>query len=116
MKKVFLSAALALAVAGSWAFYPKTEGPTGYMMVVARINYQYASILTIMPDGKKSTQEVTARLFPSMDKSVASFEALHEAELLKINSLKSTGWKITSATQSGTSANGIAETVYILEK
>ncbi len=37
MKKVFLSAALALAVAGSWAFYPKAPAePGGYMMLVSR--------------------------------------------------------------------------------
>ena len=101
MKKVFLSAALALAVAGSWAFYPKAAEPSGYTMVVARINFDNASILTITPDGKKSTQEITARLYPSIDKTVAAHESLHEAEVLKINSLRSTGWKLISATQSG---------------
>ena len=117
MKKVFLSAALALAVAGSWAFYPKAAAETdGYMMVVARIDYQRAAIVTTAPDGQKTTQEVPGKIYPSLEKTVAAYETLHEAELLKLNSLKSNGWKIVTTTQSGLSSNTIVEAVYILEK
>ncbi|WP_281271037.1 hypothetical protein [Hymenobacter nivis] len=37
MKKFFALAALVLAATGSWAFYPKTTEPSGYMMVIGRV-------------------------------------------------------------------------------
>ena len=60
MKKMFLSAALALAVAGSWAFYPKAAEPTGYMMVISSCAYKDSGLITITPDGKSETVAIEA--------------------------------------------------------
>ena len=54
MKKVFLSTALALAVAGSWAFHSKTAEPSGNMMVISNVSIGFdaqATIITVGPDG-----------------------------------------------------------------
>ena len=57
MKKVFLSTGLALAVAGSWAFYPKAGEPSGYMMVIGSgrtsgFASSMGSLTVIQPNGE----------------------------------------------------------------
>jgi hypothetical protein len=60
MKKVLLSAALGLAAAGSWAFYPKAADQLGYMMVIGRFSgsgfAQPGELLVVSPDGQVAAQ------------------------------------------------------------
>ena len=116
MKKVFLFAALALAVAGSWAFYPKADGPTGYMMVVSRFSGSAfsakISLSTISPDGQVQTKDYDAKT-GSTNKVTGSFDQLHHIETQKLNELRQTGWRLVSTHQS-TSVS--LETTFILEK
>ena len=105
MKKAFLSAALALAVAGSWAFYPSAAEPGGYMMVIGRTSP--ASILTITATGDTTVQAINVKR-----KDFGT--EIHKAELHKINVLKQAGWRVSSlTTQSSTYYH---ENIFLLEK
>ncbi len=84
MKKVFLSAALALAVAGSWAFYPKAAEPPARMMVVGSMVINgygaEATLSTISPTGEQADETLNAKL--SSKKAGADVMLrLHAAEL-----------------------------------
>ena len=92
MKKVFLSVALALAVAGSWAFYPKAAAePGGYMMVVGRLSGRGNGLQLIAVDGQLTSQ-------PLAEKGLneASLLALHQAEAVALNRLRANGWEVVS--------------------
>lgn len=120
MKKLFLSVALALAVAGSWAFYPKAPADSGYMMVIGNahpsglVSYT-ATITVVQPNGEQQTQEVDTK--SSSRKSIINgFLDLHKAELLKVNQLAAQGWQIVSVTQSNSFQGTFNATNYLLEK
>ena len=122
MKKVFLSAALALTVAGSWAFYPKAAAePGGYMIVIGRglpFNGASASITTIGPDGVITETEIEAEK-GSAAKFNESLNELHRAELKKINELRMAGYHLISSTCTSAqlAASGVlVETTYCLSK
>ena len=110
MKKIFVLAAVSLAAAGSWAFYPKATGPGGYMIIIGRINTNY-SLITISPTGETTTQVIDDSYHGnSLDKQNKAYLQLKQAEIQKINELKMAGWKITSM-----STDRIA-VVYLMEK
>ncbi|RAK66910.1 hypothetical protein [Hymenobacter edaphi] len=117
MKKLLLPALLLVTALGSWAFYPKTAEPQGYMMVIGRIagNGFSAknSISTIMPDGQMQTQELDAKT-GSVSKLTGSFDQLHQAELKKLNELRQVGWRVVNSTQM--TAGAAIETTYLLDK
>ena len=120
MKKVFFSAALALAVAASWAFHPKAADPGGYMMVIGSgfssgFNSYSATITVVQPNGERQTEGVDTRLFSRKDRS-GGFVDLHKAELLQVNQLAAQGWRVISVTQSNSIQGNINETNYLLEK
>ena len=120
MKKVFLSAALALAVAGSWAFYPKAAESGGYMMVIGNgrpsgLASYSASITVVQPNGERQTEEVDTESFSRRNLTVG-FVDLHKAELLQVNKLAAQGWRVISVTQSSSVQGIINETNYLLEK
>jgi hypothetical protein len=119
MKKVFLSAALALAVAGSWAFYPKAAEPAGYMMVISRFTGSGFSakntLSVITPDGQIQTQEADAKT-GSINKVAGSFDQMHLTELKKINELQQQSWRVMNSTQNSVGNGAITETIYLLEK
>ena len=96
MKKIFVLAAVSLAAAGSWAFYPKATEPGGYMMVISSDIPNY-SITTISPTGETVIQVIDSKTYSVTSKIVAANQELHKAEIRKINELKQTGWKIISA-------------------
>lgn len=120
MKKVFLSAALTLAVAGSWAFYPKAAADTtGYMMVISRFTGSGFSakntLSVITPDGQIQTQEADAKT-GTINKVAGSFDQMHLTELKKINELQQQGWRIVNSTQNSVGNGAITETIHLLEK
>ncbi|HEX8507255.1 MAG TPA: hypothetical protein VF630_17965 [Hymenobacter sp.] len=118
MKKVILSVALALAVAGSWAFYPKAPAaPSGYMMVISRIEYGSKSglLTTVFPDGQSQTATI------AFSEKKTGLEDLNKAEVLKLNQLHQAGWRVISASPvvearvTGGMSNA-SQTTYLLEK
>ena len=122
MKKVLLSAALALAVAGSWAFYPhEAPAPTGgYLMVVGSGrpgNQSYVpEIITIQPDGKQQVQRLTS-IKVGTDRATTDIAiSLHNAELLRVNALAAQGWRLVSIAQSTVGVGATTETVYMMER
>ena len=120
MKKVFLSAALALAVAGSWAFYPKAPtDATGYMMVIGSATFagftSKAEVTVVTPDGKATVEDVDARN-GSARKVTESLTVLHQAELKKLNELKLQGWSIVQTTSQTITPPAMLTTTYVLER
>lgn len=120
MKKVFLSAALVLAVAGSWAFYPKTlADATGYMMVISRFTgggFSAKNTLSIIaPDGQIQMQEADAKT-GTLNKVAGSFDQMHVTELKKLNELQQQGWRVAHVTQNSVGNGAITESIYLLEK
>jgi hypothetical protein len=122
MKKVFLSAALALAVAGSWAFYPKADGPAGSMMVIGNFTLNGftadANVTTITAEGQQSEKAVEVKI-RSAEKVAAGFVEVQKVALAKVNELSKTGWHVVSAvpnsyTRAGTTF--VCQTVYMLER
>ncbi|MBF9223967.1 hypothetical protein [Hymenobacter ruricola] len=118
MKKVFLSTALALAVAGSWAFYPKAPAePSGYMMVIGSATFagftSKAEVTVVDAAGKSTVVDVDARN-TSAKQITQSMNKLHMAELQKINELKQQGWVVIQATPQA--IEGMMTTAYLLEK
>jgi hypothetical protein len=121
MKKVLLSAALALAVVGSWAFYPN-EAPTatGYLMVVGSGrpgNKSYVpEVITIQPDGKQQVQRLNNVKVGTDRGSTDVAVALHNAEVLQVNALAAKGWRLVSVAQSTVGVGATTETVYMMER
>ena len=112
MKKVFLSAALALAVASSWAFYPKAASSTGYMMLKSQYvvsGFSAKVIFSTYPlDGPIEHEEVPFKA-GTREKALDSLEALRVTELKKLNELRQKGWHLVEVMQSG------PETIYVME-
>lgn len=121
MKKVFLSAALALAVAGSWAFYPKADGPAGTMMVVSNLSFGFnaqASIVTIGADGSQKEKEVDFSR-GSAKQLAANTTVVHKAALVAINEQTRNGWHVVSIAPTSVTSGGntnFIQTIYVLEK
>ena len=125
MKKVFLSAALALAVASSWAFYPKAPAePVGYMMVISSVaagsifSGITATITTVAPDGTEKKQPVEFKR-TSVKKAAESLEDVQVAALAKVNEYARSGWRLVNSTPSALTAQGntvVYQSVYLLEK
>ena len=122
MKKVFLSAALALAVAGSWAFYPKADGPTGYMIVIGNFTLNGftadANVTTILPNGQQTEVAVEVKV-RNAEKVTLGFVEVQKAALAKVNALAKEGWQVVNSTPATFAAGGttrVNQTVYLLEK
>ena len=95
MKKVFLSAALALAVAGSWVFYPKTpaNASDGYMMLTAYSLDGRGTMVATAPGGKVSIVRVN-----EADAPLAQAKTL-----LRLNKLRREGWQVAPMTDRNSS-------------
>ena len=113
MKKVFLTAALALAVAGSWAFYPNDSQPGAYMQLDIYNAYGRGTIITTGSDGKVSIEQVK-----EMDAPLSRSKTL-----LKLNELRRDGWQVVQMTDQnvGQTRDGINylssfSVTYLLEK
>ncbi len=137
MKKVFSATALALAILGSWAFYPKGAAPARYLMVIRELDQTDVSLqpkpaLTVIePDGSFKTEElpVIVSTFPrqSINASIVKGTTadststrlrrfryarnyVYQAEVRKLNELSAQGWNLVNTTQEGFS------TRYLLRK
>lgn len=120
MKKLLLLAGLGLITAGSWAFYPNSAAPSGYLMVVGSgrpgANSYVPEITTIQPNGQEQVQRLTNIKIGTERNSTAAAVALHKAELLRINELNAQGWQVVSIAQSTVGVGATTETVYLLER
>ena len=121
MKKVFLSAALALVAAGSWAFYPKADEPEGYMMVVSNTRRGLnggATIIVINADGSQTETEVPYKEVMNFKKLNENVIEVHKATLLTLNRYTRNGWHIVSAVPNEFSGGNpdINQILYVLEK
>jgi hypothetical protein len=121
MKKLVLFATLGLAAAGSWAFYPKAAAPRdGYLMVIGSGRPGTTStapeIVVIQPDGTRQVQRLPEIKIGTERNSTAAAVDMHRAELLKVNSLVSQGWRVAHVTQSTVGVGATTETMYLLEK
>jgi len=120
MKKTLFAFALGLAAVSSWAFYPKAAAPAGYLTVIGSgrpgTNSAIPELTTIQPDGKREVQRLTHVKVSSERGSTAAAVELHQAELLKINSLYAQGWRVVSIAQSTVGVGATTETIYLLEK
>ena len=121
MKKVFLSTALALAVAGSWAFHSKTAEPSGNMMVISNVSIGFdaqATIITVGPDGSQKEKSIDFSK-GSAKKVAANMTAVHKATLAIINEYTRNGWHSVSVAPSGLTGAGttfFTQNVYVLSK
>lgn len=120
MKKTASLAALLLTALGTWAFYPESAAPTGYLTVMGSgrqgTTYDGPELTTIWPDGKKEVKVLPAIKVGTDRFSTAAAVELHRAELLKINSLYAQGWRVVSVAQSTVGVGATTETVYLLER
>ena len=82
MGKAFLFAALSLAAAGSWAFYPNDSQPGAYMQLDAYNIDGRGTLVTTAPDGKVSVVQVK-----EMDAPLGRAKTS-----LKLNELRHNGW------------------------
>ncbi len=114
MKKLSLSAALVLAVAGSWAFYPKASPKAlgGIMMLVGHLSGRVNELQIIAPDGQTTSQPLTEKHITD-----ASILALHKAELVELNRLKAEGWEVIETNNAHAAAGIIMyEDTYLLRR
>ena len=119
MKKAFSVTVLAIAVLGSWSFYPKGAAPTRYIMIIRELDQTDLSsqprpaLTVIEPDGSFKTEElpVIAQNFPrqSINASIVKGTTtdststrlrrfryarnyIYQAEVRKLNELSAQGW------------------------
>ncbi|WP_151085924.1 hypothetical protein [Hymenobacter baengnokdamensis] len=120
MNKYLTLAALGLVAAASWASYPGSVAPTGYLMVIGSgrpgTESYVPEITTIQPDGQEQVQRLTSIKVGTERNSTAAGVALHRAELLKVNELAAHGWRVVSVAQSTVGVGATTETVYLLER
>ena len=120
MKKLLLFAALGLAAAGSWAFYPSAAPTAGYLMVIGSgrpgTTSSVPEITVIQPNGERQVQQLPAIKIGTERNSTAAAIELHRTELLKINALVAQGWRVAHVTQSTVGVGATTETVYLLER
>jgi hypothetical protein len=124
MKKIFLLTSLSLAVASSWAFYPKdqADAASGNMMVIGNFTLNGftadANVTTITPDGQMTEKPIDVKI-RSAEKVAAGFVEVQRVALAKVNELSRTGWHVVSAAPNNYSRSGttyVVQTVYMLEK
>ena len=122
MKKVFLPTALALAVAGSWAFYPKAAEPAGCMMIISNPSREGFSngvtLTTVAPDGTQQEQSTKIKNSLFTSRSADAIE-VHKLELAVLNSYTRDGWHLLSVTPTTVLDKGTSleyQTIYLLEK
>ena len=115
MKKILILAALSLAAAGSWAFFPKAAEPSGYMMVIGRVYTGY-SIIVVNPTSETVTKVIDPKNYGTPYKSDLADTELRKAEISKINELKQEGWKVVSMSVHSSQSLVYREDVYLLEK
>ncbi|GAA4368352.1 hypothetical protein GCM10023185_41040 [Hymenobacter saemangeumensis] len=120
MKKALSFAALLLAAAGSWAFYPKPAEPSGYMMVIGSgrtsgLASYTASITVVQPTGEEQAREIDTKSLTRKN-VMSGFVDLHKAELAQLNQLSAQGWRVVAVTQSNSFQGALNETTYLLEK
>jgi hypothetical protein len=120
MKKLLFVFALALSAAGAWAFYPQAPAAGGYLTVIGSgrpgTNSATPELTTIQPDGQLQVQRLSHIKVSSERGSTAAAVELHQAELVKINSLYAQGWRVVSIAQSTVGIGATTETIYLLEK
>ena len=120
MKKILLFVTLSLVAAGSWAFYPNSAEPEGYLLVVGSgrpgTNSSVPEITIIQPDGQQQVQRLPAIKIGTERYSTAAGVALHRAELLTVNQFRAQGWRVVSMAQSTVGVGATTETVYLLER
>ena len=103
MKKVILSAALALAVAGSWAFYPKAPAEEqGYMMLQSQFVQTGMSakllLSTYAAKGAIQRQEIGVK-YGTFEKQQALIDTFRVLELRKLNEYRRSGWHLVQVVQ-----------------
>ncbi|GAC1382525.1 MAG: hypothetical protein NVS3B25_34360 [Hymenobacter sp.] len=112
MKKAFLFAALLLAAAGSWAFYPNENHPGPYIQLDAYSADGRGTIVTTGPDGRVGVTQVK-----EMDAPLARAKTL-----LKLNDLRRDGWQVVQMTEHNISSTANSyysdsfNETYLLEK
>ncbi|MBF9239141.1 hypothetical protein I2I05_17185 [Hymenobacter sp. BT683] len=113
MKKAFLAAALALAVAGSWAFAPNENQPGTYMQLDAYNVDGRGTLIITAADGKVNMIQVKE----------ADAPLGRSKTLLKLNELRHDGWQVvqmtdrnTPSTTNGNYYNNTFSETYLLEK
>jgi hypothetical protein len=90
MRKVFLSAALALAVAGSWAFYPKAATDSAYMVLSVRVPASgRPSLVSIAPNGTETPETLNFK---------RPAHSIRSQAVVKLNELRSQGWSVVQMT------------------
>lgn len=120
MKKVLLLLALSLLALGAWAFYPQAAAPKGYLMLIgsgrAGASSGVPELTTVWPDGRREVQTLPKiKTGTDRNTTMAAVE-LHQAEVLKLNSLYAQQWRLVSVAQSTVGVGAITETIYVLEK
>ncbi|GAB3582824.1 hypothetical protein [Hymenobacter daeguensis] len=105
MKKVVLSAALALAVAGSWAFYPKQASQDAYMQLSASLVNGKGSLIETSPDGQVTEVAVKE----------ANLVTARSKVIIELNRLRQNGWRVVQLT-SRAPVPAVLEETYLLEK
>ena len=119
VKKILISAALTLAVVGSWAFHPKATKSTDYMMLIGTATFASSSpkveVTVIEPSGRANTTSVDG--FGAITRSVTeSLTLLHQTELKKLNELKGQGWTIAHINAQTICQPSILKTTYVLDR
>lgn len=105
MKKIFLSATLALTMASSWAFSPSQPYSGTYMEVILASGSFTTVITVITPDGKVEKTEMQGH---------NSAEARGKM-IVKLNELGKNGWQVVRMNFADETGGYIRE-VYFLEK
>ncbi|UOQ72369.1 hypothetical protein [Hymenobacter cellulosilyticus] len=118
MKKIFVTAILAVVALGSWAFYPKTAAAPEYMQLSVYGGSGRPVLVIISPRG-----EVTEETLTTKAKGEYKYQAL---VLMKLNELRAQGWTVAQMQQTETrnpdpehpmlSPNVVTTAVYLLER
>lgn len=120
MSKNLVLLVLALISLGSWAFYPSPDASKGYLMLIGSGRPGASSgaleLTTVWPDGRKEVQALPAIKIGTDRFSTSAAVELHQAELLKLNSLYNQQWRLVSVAQSTVGVGATTETIYLLEK
>ncbi len=121
MKKVFLAAALALAVAGSWAFYPKAVTTTKTMMIVGTYptpSWRHSYLTIITPEGIETTTELDVSKADEgklLDQVRRIHTIIKGATLTAVNKYQQDGWELAGV-EAEHIGEGYNNLVYVLEK
>ncbi|MBC7447079.1 MAG: hypothetical protein H7330_03380 [Hymenobacteraceae bacterium] len=120
MKKLVYGAALLVAAAGSFAFLPKAEEPTGCMLVIGTVYFGFsnkAAIVTVAPDGTTVEEAVSINGRNSSEDLARGLTMLRIAEQHKLQELTRVGWTVKSTFQQGDVGQlRVSQTTYVLEK